>query len=132
MKNKFKSAFFSATIIGYLCMGISVFAAGTLMTYEGWGIRGKASIQSFSLSSDRNVTLTHTNSNFSYNAYGEDVMDVTFQSKGLIWSNTGYKVRTRGNGTSTYSTKLPAGTYRLYFNTAYQGAVADISGNVKG
>lgn len=132
MKSKFKSAFFSATIIGFLFMGMSVFAAGTLMTYQGWGIRGKASIQSFTLNSDRNVTLSHTNSNFSYNAYGEDVMDVTFQSKGLIWNNTGYKIRTRGNGTTTYSTKLPVGTYRLYFNTAYQGAVADISGDVKG
>lgn len=116
----------------FIAMGISVFAAGTLMTYEGWGIRGKASIQSFSIGSDRNITLNHTNKNFSFNRYGEDIMDVTFQSKGLIWSSTGYSFRTKGNGTSTFSTKLPAGTYRLYFSTAYPGAVADISGNVKG
>lgn len=116
-------------------MTTTVFAKSTLMTYQGWGIRGKESIQSFSLNSDTYVTVAHTNSNFSYNAYGEDVMDVTFQSKGLlgVWSSTGYKFRTRGNTTSYYSTTLPGGnTYRLYFNTAYQGAVANISGKVTG
>lgn len=127
---KLTATLFTTILSVFIFMGITVFASGTLLTYQGWGIRGKESVQNFTINSDTYVTLTHTNSNFAYNGYGEDVMVITYQKKGFWWSNTEYSVTTRGNGSTTYSTTLPRGTYRLYFNTIYQGATADISGNV--
>lgn len=125
-----RAALFTTMLLAFISMGITVFAGGTLMTYEGWEIRGKASIQNFTINSNTYVTLTHTNSHFAYNGPGEDVMVVKYQKKGLWWDDTEYSYTTRGNGTSTYSVTLPSGTYRLYFSTIYQGAVADIKGNV--
>lgn len=122
----------SNVLLLFIAMTSSVFARGVLLTYEGWGIRGKASIHNFTLNDSTHVYLNHTNSNFSYNYLGEDVMQITFQKRnGLgVWNNTGFSTLTYGNATSYYDCTLSAGTYRLYFNTVYSGAVADISGNV--
>lgn len=133
MKNKrILSALFSSALTGLILMTCTVLARGTLLTYEDWGIRGKYSNGSFTLNSGTFVRLKHTNSHFSYNAPGNDYMDVTFHIKGFLgfYRDSGYKLRTKGNGTSYFSSNLPRGTYKLYFNTIRQGAVADIKGVV--
>ena len=132
MKKRLVSLFCSTVLLTIIAMTSTVLAAGTLMTYQGWGIRGKDSVQSFSIGSTTYINLTHTNSNFAYNNPSEAIMDVTFTTKSFWggWVKTPYSLRTQGNGTSYYSTNLPANTYKLYFNTIYSGAVADVSGRV--
>lgn len=69
MKNKrILSALFSSALTGLILMTCTVLARGTLLTYEGWGIRGKYSNGSFTLNSGTFVRLKHTNSHFFYNA----------------------------------------------------------------
>ena len=124
----------SAFIISLTLMTTTVLAKSTLMTYQGWAIRGKASIQNFTISSTTAITLTHTNDSFAYNYPGTDYMKITYQKKNSlgIYSNTSYSTTTHGTGTFTYNCSLSSGTYRLYFNTLDTGTSADISGNVKG
>lgn len=39
-------------------------------------------------------------------------------------------MRTKGNSVQSATYSITSGNYRLYFNTEYQGAVADIKGTV--
>lgn len=69
-------------------MATTVLASSVLLSYEGWGIRGKASVRSFSLNSNISITINHTNSNFSYNGPDEDIMIVTLQKKNWFGDGT--------------------------------------------
>ncbi len=122
----------SITLIAFFTMTVSVFASSTLLTYSGSGIRGKLSVNSFTLNNKTTVTLKHTNKSWSYVVSDDAIMDVTFYRKGLLghYSATAYKMRTYGTGTTTQTFPLPKDTYKLYFNTIRQGASANISGTV--
>lgn len=95
------------------------FAASTeLLSYNGTGIRSKASVQNFKLTKETTITINHNQTvNPAYQMREPYCsMKVSLQKKGTIfYSDTGDSVTTYGSGGFKRSYTKSSGTYRLYF-----------------
>lgn len=120
----------------WILMCINVFAATTLMTYNGTGIRDKASISSFKLSKKTTVAVNHTTSKWSGSSEinSSKWLNVAVQKKGAISYSTVGSTDYYSTGSWTTKYTLDSGTYRLYFTSHTSQAVDDnyYSANIDG
>lgn len=101
--------------------------AGTLFTYNGQGICAKYSINEGYVSSGSTCTVTHTQKR----VYGgSSAMQVDMRRhEGLLWSTKAYRSFYNEVTGQKFSSWVPAGTYKLYFQTISGGNKFDISGS---
>lgn len=95
-------------------------ASTTLMSYNGTGIRAKASVQNFKLTNQSTITIDHKQTiDPAYKARESSCsMTVKLQRKGtVVYSDTGDSVKTYGSGGFKKSYTKSSGTYRLYFSS---------------
>lgn len=95
-------------------------ASTTLMSYEGTGIRAKASVQNFKLTNETTITIDHHQTIDPAYKMRESYcsMTVMLQKKGTIkYNDTGDSVKTYGSGGFRRSYTKSSGTYRLYFSS---------------
>ena len=101
------------------------FAASNLMTYNGTGIRQKASVHSFTLSKSTTFTVKHNTTGVTYigtNSPSQYTLYIHLQKKnGLQYTNTGDSFSLKGIGSKNKTWTKAAGTYRLYFQSPYPG-----------
>lgn len=110
-------------------------ASTTLMSYEGTGIRAKASVQNFQLTKETKITINHDQTISPAYAPRESVssMTVKLQKKGTIfYSDTGDSVKTYGSGGFIKSYTKSSGTYRLYFSSTVLSDNTTPSFNIDG
>ena len=110
---------------------IAVFAA-TLMTYNGSGIRGKYSVNNFSVNSTKTIYINHRNNSWNNVAASSKVMEVQVHKRNSIglYNSTGMQFTVSGTSSKTQAYSIGSGTYKLYFHAPYNPAAADISGSV--
>lgn len=108
-----------------------VFAA-TLMTYNGSGIRGKYSVNNFSVNSTKTIYINHTNSSWNNVASSSKYMEVQVHKRNAIglYSATGMQFNVYGTSSKTQAYSVGSGTYKLYFHAPVNPAAADIYGSV--
>lgn len=113
----------------FIILSTSTVFAKTLMTYNGTGIRGKYSVNSFNTKNGK-FSVTHTNS--SWNNVGSSYKRMQVQAHKKTWR--GYSnQQTRevyGTGTKTLYYNVTSGTYKLYFHAPHRPAAANIRGSV--
>lgn len=93
-------------------------ASAELLSYNGTGIRSKASVNNFKLTKETTITIDHNQTvNPAYQMREPYCsMTVSLQKKGtFFYSDTGDSVTTEGSGGFVKSYKKSSGTYRLYF-----------------
>lgn len=130
-KNKFtKRSVIALALTAALALPMMVpsaaFAGGTILTYKGWGICAKYSVNSGSISQDRTCTVTHTQKP---NYGGDCAMQVDMRrQEGIFWSTKAYRSFSNQVTGQKFSSWIPAGTYKLYFQTVKGGNTFDING----
>lgn len=123
MKKNYFLAKITTFLLCFILLASTVvaFAASTeLLSYNGKGIRSKASVNNFKLTKETTITIDHNQTvNPAYQMRESYCsMEVSLQKKGTIfYSNTGDSVTTYGSGGFTRSYTKSAGTYRLYFSS---------------
>lgn len=130
--SKFTFAFCCFMIAGTLTTFASTTYA-TLMSYEGWGIAGKDSVQTFIINDTDTVTINHTTSRWTNASPSvSPTLDVEITKKNAFgyFAGTGKFLSKTGTGSASKSFNLSNGHYRLYFSTSHSTAKADINGNV--
>lgn len=132
MKNKLNKII---TIVCFLmiCTTMTAFAATTLLTYNGTGIGGKFSVNSFNISSNSNITINHNTTAWS-GVGPASTLTLTIRiyqknSLGLYSSTKDYFTCT-GVGSNKATFNINSGTYKLYFSSNMSAAAADINGTV--
>lgn len=128
MKKKLLSGILLCIVFTTL-LSLTTFAASprsTLLTYSGSNIRSKASVNTFTISGDRTVTVHHRTS--SWTSYDPGVyLKVALQKKGFLgYGDVGSK-NYYGITSGTQVHSIAKGTYRLYF-TAYTSTGSGVSG----
>lgn len=115
--------------IGFLWVLLiaNVVHAATAITYNGQGIRGKYSIQTWYTNRRRTYTVNHTQTPSP--GSGNVGFRVSVVSRSWIGGNTYASSVYYGKTSGTISVELNSGTYGLYFNTEDRGSY-DISGSV--
>lgn len=110
---------------------ITAFASTTLMTYHGWEIRGKFSVNEFVLK-DSDFVVVHENVKWNNVSSAKQEMEV--QAFRKAWGGYLKKQATKttyGVGTTRLKfTGLDKGTYKLYFHAPHSPACAEIKGEV--
>jgi hypothetical protein len=118
-----------------LCTMVTYAASTTLMTYSGTGIRDKASVKTFTLSSTTTITVHHTTTGFEKNLPVTKYVEISLLRKtGFSFYKTGDSFCVYEANSGSKSWRKDSGTYRLNFRTygSYQGewAGANIRGSV--
>ena len=118
-----------------LCTMVTYAASTTLMTYSGPGIRDKASVKTFTLSSTTTITVHHTTTGFEKNLPVTKYVEISLLRKtGFSFYKTGDSFCVYEANSGSKSWRKDSGTYRLNFRTygSYQGewAGANIRGSV--
>lgn len=99
--------------------------AGTLFTYNGQRICGKASIKSATIKGST-CTVTHTQTR---NYASHATMRVQIQKKnGILWTTVAQRDYRNNVSAKKLSSWLNSGTYRLYFSTVSGSNTFNISG----
>lgn len=105
----------------------SIVHAATVITYNGEGIRGIRSVQSWSTNSKRRYTIHH---NQRPNSGSSGVgFKVSVMTRSWIGGSTHASSVFYGRTYGSFSVDLSPGTYGLYFNTTSRGSY-DIWGSV--
>lgn len=110
-----KTVFSILVSVVFLALFTSIVQAAVAFSYEGWGIRSRASLGSTYLNSTQTVTIKHRQRrDYHRNGVG---LTVTIQKhNGWTWTSVGshtFYETTSGS----FSRRLSSGTYRLYFST---------------
>ncbi len=130
--SKFTFTFCAFMIVSTLTTFASTTYA-TLMSYEGWGIAGKDSVQTFIINDTDTVTINHTTTRWTNaSPSASPTLDVEIRKKNFLgyFAGTGKFLSKSGTGSASKSFSLTDGHYRLYFSTSHSTAKADIKGNV--
>lgn len=112
---------------------ITAFAATTLLSYNGTGIGGKYSVNSFSLSDTTSITINHNTSAWTNcSPSASPTLNIQVRKKNIVglYAETGNEFSKTGTGSTSMSYSLNSGTYKLYFYTNHATAKADIDGSV--
>lgn len=118
----------TAALIFTLSLGISTTVnAATAITYKGFGIRGKQSVQSWSTSSRKRYTVNHNQK--PNPGSGSVGFKVSVVNRVWIGATTYASSTYYGETSGKFSVDLNPGTYGLYFNTTSSGSY-DIWGSV--
>lgn len=132
MKNKLNKIITMACAL-MICTTVTAFAAATILKYDGTGIGGKFSVNSFTLSSNSNVTVNHNTTKWSgVGPQATPTLTIRLYQKnslGLYTSTKDYLTCT-GVGSNQATFNINSGTYKLYFSSNMSSAAADINGNV--
>ena len=107
-----------------LCTMVTYAASTTLMTYSGTGIRDKASVKTFTLSSTTTITVHHTTTGFEKNLPVTKYVEISLLRKtGFSFYKTGDSFCVYEANSGSKSWRKDSGTYRLNFRTygSYQG-----------
>lgn len=111
-------------------LGTTTAMAANLMTYEGWGIRGKYSVSSFS--NTGTFYVDHTNVAWNNVPSASQKMEVQAHLSTWYGYSNQQSITTTGTSTTTLTySDLPTGTYKLYFYAPIDPAAADIKGTVR-
>lgn len=117
MKKFIKS--FAILFLSILFITSTVHAA-TVITYNGQGIRGKQSIQSWTTNTRRKYTVHH---NQSPNPGSQNVgFRVAVVTRDWIGGAAHASSVFYGHNSGSFSVNLNPGTYGLYFNTTSRGS----------
>lgn len=109
---------------------VTAFAATTILTYDGTGIGGKISVNSFTLSSTTTVTINHTTSAWTGVSSGSTpTLKIQVRKKNLagLYTNTGNEFQKTGTGSTSKSYSLGSDNYKLYFYTSHSTTKANIN-----
>lgn len=126
MKNVKKTVGIQKAITFLFCMILLasttiVFAGSTtLLTYEGFGIRSKKSVQNFELTQTTSITVNHNQTvNTAYSPRESSCsMKVSLQRKGvLVYSDTGDEFTLYGSNSTVRTWSKAKGTYGLWFSS---------------
>lgn len=128
MKKNFLKKIVICTCFLMIFCSATVFAT-TFMSYEGWGIYRKDSVQTFSLSRQTVIYIQHTTVNWD-DGVNSNVMTIKVKKKNGLgyYAETGQNFSVRGVRSLTDYWTLEPGTYRLGFQS--DGATAHIKGQV--
>lgn len=116
----------SKVIVVVFCLSIFLstsvaFAATTLLSYSGTGIRDKSSAQTFELTKSTKIKLTHNTTGVTYNGTqpnSKAILTVDLMRKGTIfYSRTGDSITTTGIQSKTATWRKSSGKYKLHFTT---------------
>lgn len=110
-----KISLFLSTLFIFSTLVTSVAQAAVAFSYEGWGIRARASLGSTYVNSSRHVYIDHYQQR-DYNRNGIGLRVTIQKHNGWTWTSVGshtFYETTSGS----FSRRLSSGTYRLYFST---------------
>lgn len=98
----------------------TVFAATTLLSYDGSGIRSKDSVNSFSLSKKTTITVKHTTTDIksigSKSPSNYSIIVSLKKKNNLFYTLTGDDFTVKGITSKNTTWTKSAGTYKLYFH----------------
>lgn len=111
---------------------LTVYAKGTLMSWDGSGIHSKESVDNFTVNSKTKIKIS---SNISWNSCYPNVptLYLNLQKKGMITFSTVQTFTHTGLGNEQFTTSIDKGTYRMYFQSAGSPCTIDklnITGSV--
>lgn len=97
----------------------TVFAATTLLSYDGTGIRGKDSVHSFELSKKSTITVKHTTTDIGSiggkSPSNYSIVVSLLKKNNLFYNSTGDDFTVKGIKSKNATWTKSAGTYKLHF-----------------